>query len=255
MTVRVHRENLRFDADFFLLLVDVAMIVLVSVNLALILFDTLFLAETFRSLLADYFPEFHDFYRDTIHEDFLLWDLMFVAVYLVEFVISWIVAAVRRTYAAWFYYPFAHWYDLLGLIPVGGFRWLRILRVVSLLYRLQKRGLVDLSDTWLGRTLRHWYNAAVEEISDAVVTNVLTGAQRELSSDVPLVRRIENQVLAPRKDALVDFIVSTLVETASRTHTRWREALGAYLGELIREATLNTGFGERLGSIPGAARA
>lgn len=252
MTVRVHRENLRFDADFFLLLVDVLMIALVTVNLSLILFDWLFLIDPFRAFLAHHAPAFHDFYAGTIHDDFLYWDLMFVAVYLTEFVIGWAIAVARRTYAAWFYYPFAHWYDLLGLIPVGSFRWLRVLRLVSLLYRLQKRGLVDLSDTWLGRTLKYWYDVVVEEISDAVVTNVLSGAQRELRSETPLVRRIEHEVLEPRRELLVDFIVATLVDTAARTHGRWRDQLGEYLGQLVREALLQTSFGERLGAIPGA---
>lgn len=130
-------------------------------------------------------PGFHAFYRDTIHSNFLFYDLCFVAVYLTEFVIRWIVAIARGTYHRWFFYPFAHWYDLLGCIPVGSFRWLRILRVVGLLMRLQRMGIIDLSQTWLGQTILKYYNIVVEEISDRVVINVLSGAQREIGVAAP----------------------------------------------------------------------
>src|SRR5690606_42147929 len=51
--------------------------------------------------------------------------LLFVSVYLTEFSIRWLVAIARRTHERWFYFPFVHWYDLLGCIPVGSFRWLQ----------------------------------------------------------------------------------------------------------------------------------
>lgn len=252
MTVRVHRENLRLDWDALGLVLDVAMILLVIANLSLILFDWLFMIDQFRSALQAHTPGFHDFYLERIHRDFLFWDMVFVAVYLTEFVFSWGIAVIRRRYERWFYYPFAHWYDLLGCIPVGGFRWLRVLRVVSLLYRLQKRGIVDFRETWLGVTLGRYYNIVVEEISDRVVINVLEGAQRELRTDTPVVHRIERNVLGPRKEALLDFVAETLVDASVRTHARWREPLGHYLAHLTRQALLQTRVGARLEAIPGA---
>ncbi len=89
--------------------------------------------------------------------------------------IRWAVAIARGTYHRWFFYPFVHWYDLLGCIPVGSFRWLRILRVVSLMFRLQKMGVVDFRDTYIGRSVIKYYRILVEEVSDRVVINVLEG--------------------------------------------------------------------------------
>lgn len=250
MAVQWHRERIRFNLDGVGLLVDVAMIVLVVLNLALILFDWLFSASIVRVALMEVAPNFTTFYTDTIHNDFMFWDLLFVSVYLAEFSIRWIVAVVRGTYHRWFFYPFAHWYDLLGCIPVGGFRWLRILRIVSLLYRLQRTGIIDLRYTWLGLTVLKYYRIVVEEISDRVVINVIDGVQREVRQGSPLVHRIETEVLEPRRAELVDYIVERVVEVVARTHRDWREGLGDYLSRLTDESLARTPSGARLAAIP-----
>ena len=250
MAVEWHRERFRFNLDGLGLLVDVAMIVLVLVNLALILFDWLFSASVVHDGLMAAAPGFTTFYADTIHSDFMFWDLIFVSIYLTEFSIRWVIAILRGTYHRWFFYPFAHWYDLLGCIPVGGFRWLRILRVISLLYRLQRTGIIDLRYTWLGFTVLKYYRIVVEEISDRVVINVLDGAQREIRQGSPLVHRIESEVLEPRRAELVDFIVNRVVDVLARTHRDWRDGLGDYLSRLTDEALARTPSGARLAAIP-----
>lgn len=252
MSVRLHPEKLRFNLDTIGFSIDMAMIVLVIANLGLIIFDWFFAMEWLQQQLAQWLPTFFTFYRDTIHADFVFWDTLFVVIYLSEFVLRWAFAVGRRSYDRWYYYPFAHWYDLLGCIPVGSFRWLRILRLVSLLYRLQRHGLIDLSETWLGALLLRYYRVLVEEVSDRVVINVLEGAQRELRTDAPLVQRIETEVLLPRKRALLDFAAVTLIDAADHGHRQWRLALGGYIASLTREALTHTSVGATIHAIPGA---
>ena len=250
MKVRFHRERLKLDLDTLGYLVDVAMILLILVNLGLIIFDWLFAVSAVQNVLQSVVPDFANFYRVSIHQDFQSWDLMFVAVYLTEFGIRWLVAVLRQTYHRWFFFPFVHWYDLLGCIPVGSFRWLRVLRIVSLLLRLQRRGIIDLRETWFGSWLLKYYNVLVEEISDRVVLNVLTGVQQEISSGNPLVHRIEDQVLAPRKPQLVDYLGERLIQASRATHRQWREPLADYLGRLVQTALARTDTGRRLAAIP-----
>lgn len=252
MAIHVHPDKLKHSPllDRLGFLLDVGMIVLVISNLALILFDWLFSVNLVQALLERHAPAFFTFYRDTIHADFVFYDLLFVAVYLTEFIISWAVAVARGTYHRWFFYPFVRWYDLLGCIPVGGFRWLRILRLISLLYRLQRLGIIDLRDTLLGQTVIKYYRVLVEEVSDRVVINVLEGAQREISQGSPLVQRIEHSVLQPRKAELVDFLVDRITYAAQTTHNEYRQALGGYLGRLTDDALTRTRAGARLAAIP-----
>lgn len=250
MKIRLHPEKLKANLDTLGFLIDLFMIALVIANLALILFDWLFQVSLFQNLLAEHTPVFHAFYRDTIHADFLFYDLCFVAVYLTEFTLRWGVAIARGTYHRWFFYPFAHWYDLLGCIPVGSFRWLRILRVVNLLFRLQRMGIVDLSQTWLGQTLLKYYNIIVEEVSDRVVMQVLSGAQREVGGGSPLLHRIEKEVLAPRQQRLVSFVAERIAEATRKTHSEYRVDLASYFAHLTDEAITRTQAGRRLAAIP-----
>ncbi|MED5239238.1 MAG: ion transporter [Pseudomonadota bacterium] len=250
MKIKLHPEKLKPNLDSLGFLVDLFMITLVIANLALILFDWLFQVPPFAQLLANHTPAFHNFYRDTIHADFLFYDLCFVAVYLTEFAVRWAVAIARGTYHRWFFYPFAHWYDLLGCIPVGSFRWLRILRVVNLLFRLQRMGIIDLSQTWLGQTLIKYYNILVEEISDRVVLQVLSGAQREVGGGSPLLHRIEKDVLAPRQEKLVAFVAERIAAATRKTHSEYRDELAGYFAHLTDEAITRTPAGKRLAAIP-----
>ena len=173
MSVHFNLKRLRPNLDGLGFLIDVGMILLVIANLSLILFDWIYRVEAVQSAMETYTPDFYRFYSDSIHANFFEIDLAFVSVYLTEFVIRWAAAIARQTYHRWFFYPFVHWYDLLGCIPVGSFRWLRILRVVSLMYRLQKLGVVDFRDTAVGaaviafarghlRSIAEWRAALVE---------------------------------------------------------------------------------------------
>lgn len=250
--IHLHPQRLRSLPllDKLALVVDAGMVVLVIANLALILFDWAFSSAFIQTGFATYVPAFHDFYSRTIHDDFIFYDLIFVSIYLTEFFVRWAFAIGRRTYHRWFFYPFVHWYDLLGCIPVGSFRWLRILRLVGLAIRLQRLGVIDLRDTRIGATLIKYYRIVVEEISDRVVINVLEGAQREIDQGSPLLHRIQEQVLQPRKSVLVEFIADRLTGAAEQTHRQYRDALGRYLSRLTDEGLARTRSGALLAAIP-----
>ena len=250
MKVRIHPEKLRPGWDTLGFALDLIMITLVIVNLGLIIFDWIFAVPVIQDLFEQYTPGFFRLYYDSIHTHFLYYDLAFVAVYLTEFTFRWGVAIYRQTHHRWFFFPFIHWYDLLGCIPVAGFRWLRILRVLSLLIRLQRMGIVDLRETYLGKTLIKYYNIVLEELSDRIVTNVLEGVQRQVRTGNPLVHRIENDVLAPRKQPLVDYLAQRIAESVRETHERYRVELGQYLFYLSDEAIARTEAGARLAAMP-----
>ena len=59
-----------------------------------------------------------------------LYDLAFVVIFLTEFCVRWVAAVVRKTYMRWYFFPFIHWYDLIGCIPLGGARIFRFLRII-----------------------------------------------------------------------------------------------------------------------------
>jgi hypothetical protein len=162
--------------------------------------------------------------------------MAFVAVFLSEFLFSWILAVVQKVYHKWFFYPFLHWYDLIGCIPVGSLRFLRILRVFSILIRLQNLKIIDLSDTYIYTSLKKYYGIVVEEVSDRVVVNILEGVQEELSSGGPVVDSIINEVIRPKQDLLVEWISRRLGMALERDVLIRKQEIDAYVKKLISES-------------------
>lgn len=212
------------------------MVGLIIINLLWIIFDTLFASLSFQKLLAKGFPEFTIFYRDTIHVDFVAYDMIFVSIFVAELLIRWAVAIYQKTYHKWFFYPFVHWYDVLGCIPVGSFRWLRLLRVISILYRLQKYEIIDLSNSYPFRFFKKYFNVLVEEVSDRVVVNVLDGVQDEVKTGNPVAGKIMQEVLLPQKQVIIDWLTDKINDITDTVYPPRRAQLRTYVDNIISES-------------------
>ncbi|TVQ73057.1 MAG: ion transporter [Balneolaceae bacterium] len=238
----------RGQIGFFFL--DFLMIILLVVNLAWIVFDWLFEYEMLRGYLYGIAPDFTEMYAASIHPRFILIDLMFVSVFLAEFFIRWAMAVYQRIYHRWFFFPFLHFYDLLGCIPVGGFRFLRLLRIISITYRLQKNGIIDLSDTAVVRFIRKYHGILIEELSDRVTINILTDIQREVQTGGPVVDRIVNEVVMPQRESLVEWMSHRIEKVANDNYDGYREDIREYVQERINTAVDENDEFARLELIP-----
>ncbi len=189
------------------LAIDFAMMFLLIINLLLIIFDSLYAVEAIRSGLGSAAPWFNEAY-DPVHNNFLLVDLAFISVFLSEFVLRWIVAVRNKEYLRWYFFPFIHWYDLVGCIPVDAARIFRLLRIVSILHRLHKYRIIDLKDTAVFRFMRFYYNVFIEELSDRIVVKVLTDAQEDIAAGSKLLDAVNQQVLKPRTEVLTQWLAA-----------------------------------------------
>ncbi|MFT5676180.1 MAG: hypothetical protein ACI808_002118 [Paraglaciecola sp.] len=192
------------------LFVDLTMLFLLVVNLLWILLDSLFAAEFVQSNLTALSPSLVQAYLP-LHANFAIIDLGFISIFLTEFCVRWVVAIYRKEYMRWYFFPFIHWYDLIGCIPLSGARIFRLLRVFSILYRLQKYQIIDLRKTALYRFLMFYYNVFVEELSDRIVIKVLSDAQQDLAAGSPLIDDISRKVLATRQHTLTEWAAAMLV--------------------------------------------
>ena len=198
---RINRENLRNSHEGPCLLLDIIMLGLFRLNLLLLLFDGLYNTAFIRDSLSAWSPAFVNFY-DPIHKNFILVDLVFITIFLIEFFVRWIVAIKTEEYLRWYFFPFLRWYDLVGCIPLGGTRIFRFLRIFSILYRLHKNQIIDLNDTGIYRFFSFYYDVFVEELSDRIVVKVLTDAQQDIAAGSPLIDDITQNVLAPRRPVI-----------------------------------------------------
>jgi hypothetical protein len=151
-------------------------------------------------------------------------------------VVRWGYAVKARVYARGYFYPFIHWYDIIGCIPVGSFRFLRILRVISIVYRLHQYKVIDVTQTRIFKFVNFYYEAFLEELSDRIVMKVLTGAQDEIKRGSPLFERIQNDILYPRREMITDWLSQRVAEAAQEGYVPNRGALRSYLENRVDNA-------------------
>lgn len=250
MSLKLDRRKLRESRQTSWLVLDLAMVALVVLNLAFIVFDTMFSAEAFRSGLANIAPDFTRFYAESIHAHFIFYDMAFVSVFLAEFCFQWLMAIRKETYPRWYFYPFMRWYDLVGCIPIGSLRLLRLLRIVSLLVRLQKMGIVDLTQTRAYRFLAFYFNVFIDEVSDRVILRTLDDVRHEVAGESPVTRQLVREVIAPQRQALAAHLSRRIGMIADHSYRRHQDAIRSYVEEVVAEAVAADPGVRRLERMP-----
>ena len=233
---------------------EALIVLLVCINLGLILFDSLFILPPINDALAEWAPVLYQRYDALIHQNFQRIDLAFVAIFIFDVLLGWTVALFERRYARWYYYPFAHWYDVLGCIPLSGFRWLRVLRVGSLLIRLQRLGLIDMRRWAVFGLVNRYYMLLLEELSDRVMVRLFSRMQQEIGASDDLSRRLLQEVIRPRKERLLNDLSRRMHNMLESGYRDNRGAIDGYVGGLIHQALLNNPEVIRLRRLPMGGR-
>jgi hypothetical protein len=233
--LKINRENLKSSHQLIWLIIDFLMLGLIIINLAFIIWDSVYNFAAIQNALKEQFPALQAAYHP-IHENFIFYDAIFVAIFLAEFFVRWGYAIKAKVYDRWYFYPFIHWYDLVGCIPVGSLRFLRILRVISIVYRLHQYKIIDVTDTGIYRFVNFYYEAFMEELSDRIVAKVLSGVQHEITLGSPLFEKIQNDILYPRREMLSDWISQRVAQAAKEGYVPNRGALRTYLEDRVDHA-------------------
>ena len=213
-------------------------------------FDFFFEARIFQDVIEQISESFFIYYRDIIHPDFLLYDSIFVTIFILEILIRWVVSIVKKEYNNWIAYPFIHWYDVLGCIPVGGFRVLRLLRIVSIIIRLHKKQIINIRETWWYKLLNRYYSILVEEVSDRVVVNVIKGMQTEIEEGSPITDELVDKVIKPKQEIIVEWLALRIEDATQLYFKRNSEKLQLYIQLSVEEALVNNKDIGKLNNVP-----
>lgn len=238
------------NRDRRIVLVDLFMTILLIVNLAWLSFDWLFANKTVRTILAEITPQFHDFYALHIHDDIAKIDIFFVVIFLAEFLIRWINSVRRNEYREWYFYPILHWYDVLGLIPVGYFRVLRFFRLFSITYRLQRMGIINLKKTYVWEKFIFFKDLVAEEITDRVIVNLINGVQKEIKEGNPTQQNIAHKIVAPHRDDLLLWLKSKISNSAKEEYVPRRELIRQKIAENVAQVMDNNESVDSIERIP-----
>ncbi len=232
------QEQARHDRQlgFIGLALDLAMVSLAVINLVWIVFDSAWAVTELRNMMGWVVPDAWLASYSVVHERFFRIDLIFVSIFISEFLMRWGEALWHRRYKHWMAYPILHWYDILGCIPVAGLRWLRVLRIFAILLRLQKLGLIDYT-TWVPYAWgKRVYDVIMEEISDRVVVRVLSGVQDEIGASGNLEQQILEQVVQPRQQLIADALRDKLVSLGQRGYASARDDLHQFITSAVAQA-------------------
>lgn len=233
--LNINRQKLRSSHEFIWFLLDFLMLGLLIVNVAFIIWDSVYNFVAIQNFVKEATPALAAAYQP-IHENFIFYDFMFVTVFLAEFFLRWGRAVKVRAYDRWYFYPFIHWYDVVGCIPIGGLRILRLLRVISIVYRLHRYGIIDVTKYRIYQFINFYYEAFMEELSDRIVLKVISGIQYEAGLGSPLVSRIQQEVLYPRRQMISNWLSDRVAKAAEQGYVPNRGALRSYLEDRVDHA-------------------
>lgn len=234
--MKIHWQVLKGKEEAPWLVLDLLLLFLISLNLSWLLLDAILLNSGSGVMLARAFPDFIQHYREHWHTRLQIYDSFFTFFLIGELLLRWLHAIWRKTYYRWFFYPFVRWYDVLGCIPIPAFRALRLLRLISIAYRLQKLGVIDLSQSSPFMAAYKYYRIVIEELSDRIVVNVLNGVQKEVREGGQLTHRLSEEILKPRRDRIVPWLAKLLSQTTAHAHGTHQQELSRYLDSTVRRA-------------------
>lgn len=170
-------------------------------------------------------------------------DLPFLVLFWIEFMVRWVLALRRRTYARWYFFPIFYWYDLLSLIPVTALRPLRLLRIVSIYMRLRRSELSRVGKDFLSRGVAYISNIITEEVSDRVAVRILSEFGEEIGDGTHV--RIARATVEPRRAEIEQVLVRQIqaILTNEETVERFRRLLELNLANAVEAS-------ESLRSLP-----
>lgn len=235
--------------DRAFLVLDILMVILVVLNLALLAFQMNFEYEWVRTHLQQWFPALYYAYLP-VYENFVLVDTCFVAVFIAELCFRWSVAIYHQTYHRWFFYPFVRWYDVLGCIPIGSLRVLRVFRVVAIIIRLQRMGFINIRQWYAYKAFTRYLGILTEEVSDRVVINVLNGMQQEIKSGIPVTEKIIEDVILPRKEVLVNYLAHRVQKVTRDQYSAHQDELRESIRQSVTAAMQQNPNVKRLQLLP-----
>jgi hypothetical protein len=247
--INLNLKRLRESREGVWFLVDMVMLLLLVANLLLLIVDALYSTDAVRQWVAGFAPGLVESYAP-VHTNFLLIDLCFVAVFLTEFLLRWAIAVKHKTYLRWFFYPFIHWYDLVGCIPLGAARVFRFLRVFSIIYRLNKYGIIDVRQWAPYRFIMFYYEVLLEELTDRVIVKALSDVQDELEGNSRILQDIMQRVVYTRKETLASWVSLSLAHVGNSIERNKDGIVTQHLVDSVSEAMSRNEEVARLRAMP-----
>lgn len=179
---------------------------------------------------------------------FVYIDLSFILIFLIEFILSWRQAVRQLGPDQKILYPLTHWYDLVSCIPLQQLRILRLLRVLTIYYRLVSSQVILIHNSRIYQKVLKYQSIIMEEISDRVAVNILTNIQAKtrLGGSKELIK----DTLEANRDEIRDVILANLQKIDLPTVQLRQQELVDILASMIMQSIRATDEYRSLTSLP-----
>ena len=222
---------------------DIVMIIAISIDLLLISTDAI-LMSTFSSDAASWLGIDNQlyWYQNHIHDSLRSAGGFFTLFLIAELLLRWAIAIKEKIYYRWFFFPFVHWYEVLGCFPQ--LRALRLFRAVIIGRRLYQLGYQVLPQPWINR-INFYIDLVLEELSDRVILTTIQTFRQQLTDPQRQKSFIESTI-ARNRDEIEAAILSLLrQELAPKLKALTESASGgailaSEMGNAIQEGLANT---------------
>ncbi len=193
-TLTNNKKVSKHTGTWYSIVYDTIMLVVISIDLLIILIDNILMSDAFVnfsnfltyefsfSFLSKVVANYGGYGYGIFNHTYLSMLGGFFTLFLIaELSARWLIAIIFKHYYRWFFFPFAHWYEVLGCFPQ--LRVLRLLRVIAIGRRLYKMGWRFLPEKWLD-SLKFYYAILLEELSDKVLLTAVDNIRIQLDNSV-----------------------------------------------------------------------
>lgn len=248
---RIAEANKKSTEGMFSFFIDVVMIVIVILNLLFIIFDWCFEFAFFREYVQKISNDFYFYYSGEVHPNFLLYDSIFVLIFVSELLLQWFISIIRKSYPKWWLYPFVHWYDVLGCVPSGAFIFLRFFRIFAMAFRLHKMGVINLRKTHFYKQFYSSYQNFTQDIVDKVLIQVIDGVQRGMKNEkADNNESLVADAIKPDQEQLAKVLATKIHNIAESNYKLHRDDMKEQIELTIKDAFDNSEKLQRLENIP-----
>lgn len=222
---------------------DIMMLVAISIDLLLNSLDTI-LMSNFSSNVAGWLTinDWLSWYQTTLHDPLRTVGGFFTVFLIVELLARWALAIRQQIYYRWFFFPFIHWYEVLGCFPQ--LRALRLFRAVIIGRRLYQLGYQVLPQPWINR-IKFYIDLLLEELSDRVILTTIDNFRQQLT-DSKTHKSLLKATIERNRDQIEVMLLSLLRQELAPQlqklvgRTDGGELIANEVGQAIQDGLANT---------------
>lgn len=226
------------------LLYDGLILLLISLDLLVLLFDAVVMSVSFAKLVSwlgvDMFTSWLGSYRLATHQKLATIGGLFTLFLVAELGVRWGIAIYKKTYYRWFFFPFVHWYEVLGCFPL--LRPLRLLRAIVIVRRLHQMGIAVIPKNWLA-TGKFYLDLLFEALSDRVIITAIANIRKQIGDQSTT--QVASTILEHNRHQIEQVLYRLLMQelTPKLTHivkSQVNDRLADEVGQAVAQALSDT---------------